>query len=95
MENEQHAAEPKADSFRTADGREADLFLLAHYPIDAVCRICGGAIRARSFVLPFEHVATSPAQVPRPRSGHEDRPAPSPNSSSGPCASAGKGLRAA
>ena len=53
-----HAAEPEAGSFRTADGREADLFTLAHYPVDAVCLACGGAIRARSFALPFEHLAT-------------------------------------
>ncbi len=51
-----HAAAPEAGSFRTADGREADLFTLADYPIDAVCRVCGGAIRARSFMRPFEHL---------------------------------------
>jgi hypothetical protein len=52
-----HAAEPAAGSFRTADGREADLFTPEHYPVDAVCQICQGVIRARSFVLPFEHLA--------------------------------------
>jgi hypothetical protein len=49
-------AEPKAGSFRTADGRKADLFTLEHYPIYAACQVCGAAIRAASFVLPFEHV---------------------------------------
>jgi hypothetical protein len=56
VEQAGHAAEPEASSFRTADGREADLFTPEHYPIDAVCQVCQGAIRARSFVLPFEHL---------------------------------------
>ena len=57
MEQAGHAAEPEAGSFRTADGCEADLFAPRHYPIDAVCQICQGPIRARSFMLPFEHLA--------------------------------------
>ena len=65
VEEAGHLAEPKAGTFRTADGREADLFTLEHYPISAVCQACGRAISARSFALPFEHVAQSTAQ-------HED-----------------------
>jgi len=57
-----HSAEPKADTFRTADGREADLFTLTHYPVYAVCQACGRAIRARSFALAFEHVTPSGAE---------------------------------
>jgi hypothetical protein len=56
MEPTGHLAEPEAGSFRTADGREACLFTLADYPIDAICQICRGTIRARSFTLPFEHL---------------------------------------
>jgi hypothetical protein len=55
MEDQWHAADPEAGSFRRADGREADLFTASHYPVEAVCRVCGGIIRARSFMLPFEH----------------------------------------
>ncbi|HEX4833100.1 MAG TPA: hypothetical protein VH478_18615 [Trebonia sp.] len=55
-----HAAEPEAGSFRTADGREADLFNLTDYPIDATCQACGGPIRARSFAARFEHVEQAP-----------------------------------
>lgn len=57
-----HAAVPEAGSFRTGDGGEADLFTLAHYPVDAVCQVCRGTIRAQSFLRPFEHVeqATEP-----------------------------------
>ena len=51
-----HSAEPKAGSFLTADGRKADLFTLEHYPIHAVCQVCGRAILAQSFALPFEHL---------------------------------------
>jgi hypothetical protein len=50
-------AEPKAGSFRTSDGRKADLFALEHYPIYATCQVCERPIRAGSFVLPFEHLA--------------------------------------
>jgi hypothetical protein len=59
-----HKAEPKEGSLRTADGAEADLFALADYPVDAVCRVCKRAIRARSFMRPFEHLA--PATKPDP-----------------------------
>jgi hypothetical protein len=65
VEQAGHAAEPEAGSFRTADGREADLFTFAHYPVDAVCQVCRGVIRAQSFVLPFEHVALDAEQHPQ------------------------------
>ena len=61
MEQAGHAAEPEAGSFRTADGRAADLFTPADYPVDAVCQTCGGRIRALSFLLPFEHLYQPPA----------------------------------
>jgi hypothetical protein len=62
VEEAGHTAEPKAGSFRTADGREADLFTLEHYPVYAVCQACGRTIRARSFALPFEHTAQPATQ---------------------------------
>jgi hypothetical protein len=65
VEQTGHAAEPEEGSLRTADGREADLFTLGHYPVDAVCRACRGMIRARSFMLPFEHLARATAQHPQ------------------------------
>jgi hypothetical protein len=61
-----HPAEPEAGSFRTADGDEANLFTLSHYPIDALCQICHGPIRARSFMLPFEHL--NEGKIPEQRS---------------------------
>jgi hypothetical protein len=64
VEEAQHAAEPKAGSLRTADGREADLFTLTDYPIEAVCRVCRGAIVARSFLRAFEHVAPAEHDPP-------------------------------
>lgn len=64
MEQAGHEAEPKEGSLRTASGGEADLFTLADYPIDAVCRVCRRAIRARSFLRPFEHVAPPAEQDP-------------------------------
>jgi hypothetical protein len=64
VEQARHAAQPKAGSLRTADGREADLFTLEDYPIDAVCRVCRRTIRAQSFMRPFEHVAPTPEQDP-------------------------------
>lgn len=51
-----HPAEPAAQTFRTVDGLDADLFNLSHYPVRAVCRVCGGPIEADCFLLPFEHV---------------------------------------
>jgi hypothetical protein len=64
VEQPGHKAEPKGGSLRTADGEEADLFALADYPVDAVCRVCKGAIRARSFMRPFEHVAPATEEGP-------------------------------
>jgi hypothetical protein len=51
-----HAPEPKAGSILTGDGRRADLFNFRHYPVRALCRLCGESIRAESFFQPFEHV---------------------------------------
>jgi hypothetical protein len=62
VEQAGHAAEPKEHSLRTADGREADLFTLDDYPIDGICRVCRGPIRARSFMRPFEHVPPAAEQ---------------------------------
>lgn len=64
MKQAGHAAEPKEHSLRTADGLEADLFTLAHYPIDGICRVCRGPIRARSFMRPFEHLPQAAEQEP-------------------------------
>lgn len=64
MEPVQHAAQPEAGSLRAADGGEADLFTLTDYPIEAVCRVCRGAIVARSFLRPFEHVASTDHEPP-------------------------------
>lgn len=64
VEQPGHAGEPKEGSLRTADDAEADLFALADYPIDAVCRVCKGVIRARSFMRPFEHLAPATKQDP-------------------------------
>jgi hypothetical protein len=64
VEQAGHAAQPKAGSLRTGDGREADLFTLEDYPIDAVCRVCRRAIRAQSFMRPFEHVVPATRQDP-------------------------------
>jgi hypothetical protein len=51
-----HSPEPAAGSIRTADGREADLFNVRHYPVRAICRICDGPIQADSFLRPFKHI---------------------------------------
>lgn len=51
-----HAPEPVAGAFRTPDGRCADLFTLRHYPVRAICRVCGKEIEAESFLAPFEHI---------------------------------------
>jgi hypothetical protein len=59
-----HSAEPEAGSLRTADGREADLFTLTDYPIDAICQVCRDGIRARSFMLPFEHLTPGTGRQP-------------------------------
>jgi hypothetical protein len=65
-----HTAQPLAGSFRTADGREADLFALEDYPIDAICQVCRGRIRAQSFVFPFEHLDPPADPVPQQDNPH-------------------------
>jgi hypothetical protein len=66
MKHAGHAAEPQAGTLRTADGEDADLFTLTDYPIDAVCRICRGTVRAHSFMRPFEHVEPDAERDPPP-----------------------------
>lgn len=55
--NRTHTAEPAPGSFRAATGGEADLFDLTHYPVHAVCRVCGEPIKAETFLRAFRHVA--------------------------------------
>jgi hypothetical protein len=74
VEHAEHAAEPEAGSLRTTDGREADLFTLTDYPIDATCRICRRTIRAQSFMRPFEHLADGPGRVPHQAAARGSRP---------------------
>lgn len=62
-----HYPEPAAETFRTPDGRQADLFNSGHYPVQAVCRVCSGSIQADSFLRPFAHTdpaSTSVVQFP-------------------------------
>jgi hypothetical protein len=56
----EHTAEPDLGTLRTTEGQEADLFTPGHYPIESVCRICQGPVRAASYVLPFEHLPQPP-----------------------------------
>jgi anti-sigma regulatory factor (Ser/Thr protein kinase) len=51
-----HSAEPAAETFRASDGQHADLFNLRHYPVHAICQVCGGEIETDSFLLPFVHI---------------------------------------
>jgi hypothetical protein len=55
--NRTHTAEPVAGSFRSANGGDADLFDLNHYPVRAVCRVCSEPIEAETFLRAFRHVA--------------------------------------
>jgi hypothetical protein len=55
-----HSAEPAPTTFRTPDGRPADLFDLRHYPVRAACQVCGEEIEARSFLRPFRHLDEGP-----------------------------------
>lgn len=55
-----HMPEPAVGTFRTSDGRQADLFNAGHYPVDAVCRVCSEPIRAESFLRPFAHFEDEP-----------------------------------
>lgn len=50
-----HEPEPEPGSVLTGDGRHADLFNLRHYPVRALCRLCGEPIKAQSFLRPFKH----------------------------------------
>lgn len=50
-----HSPEPAVGTIRTPDGRPADLFNARHYPVRAVCRVCGEPIRADSLLRPFAH----------------------------------------
>ncbi len=52
-----HTPEPTPGTFRAADGADADLFNLDHYPVHAVCRVCRQAIQADTFLRPFQHVS--------------------------------------
>ncbi|HWG01398.1 MAG TPA: hypothetical protein VG164_06065 [Trebonia sp.] len=58
-----HSPEPAAGSIRAADGRQADLFNVGHYPVRAICRVCGNPIQAGSFLYPFQH--TEPRHTQR------------------------------
>jgi hypothetical protein len=51
-----HSPEPAVGTIRTSDGRQADLFNEGHYPVQAVCRVCGEPIRSDSFLRPFAHL---------------------------------------
>jgi anti-sigma regulatory factor (Ser/Thr protein kinase) len=51
-----HSPEPTAGTFRTLDGQDADLFNLHHYPVRAICQVCGKQIKADTFLRPFWHV---------------------------------------
>lgn len=51
-----HSPEPAAGTFRTSDGQHADLFNPRHYPVRAVCQLCGEDIQAGSFFRAFEHI---------------------------------------
>jgi hypothetical protein len=55
--NRTHTADPVPGSFRAATGGDADLFDLNHYPVHAVCRVCGEPIEAETFLRAFRHVA--------------------------------------
>jgi hypothetical protein len=52
-----HTAEPVPGSFRAVTGGDADLFDLNHYPVHAVCRVCGEPIVAETFLRAFRHAA--------------------------------------
>jgi len=50
-----HSPEPAPGTLRSRDGQTANLFNVRHYPVTAVCRVCGQPIRAGSFFRPFTH----------------------------------------
>jgi hypothetical protein len=45
-----------AGSIRTLDGRQADLFKLGDYPLQAICRVCSEPVRSDGFLQPFAHL---------------------------------------
>lgn len=45
--------EPTAETFRTSDGRQADLFNSGHYPMQAVGRVCSEPIQADEAAVPL------------------------------------------
>lgn len=55
-----HSPEPAVGTIRTSDGRQADVFDISHYPVQAVCRVCSEPIRAGSFLRPFAHFEEEP-----------------------------------
>ena len=55
--NKTHPAEPVPGTLRSANGRNADLFDLDHYPVQALCRVCREPIEAETFLRAFRHVA--------------------------------------
>lgn len=57
-----HMPEPAVGTFRTSDGRQADLFNSSHYPVQAVCRVCKEPIQADSFLRPFTHFEEDPSR---------------------------------
>jgi hypothetical protein len=50
-----HSPEPRLRTLRNRNDGRADLFNVRHYPVTAVCRVCGQPIRADSFFWPFVH----------------------------------------
>jgi len=55
--NGAHTAEPAPGSFLAVTGEDADLFNMNHYPVRAVCRVCGEPIEAETFLRAFRHAA--------------------------------------
>lgn len=53
-----HEPEPEPGSVLTRDGQSADLFNHQHYPVRALCRLCGEPIKADSFFRPFAHAGS-------------------------------------
>ncbi|MCL2586414.1 MAG: hypothetical protein FWE35_28635 [Streptosporangiales bacterium] len=60
-----HEPEPQRGTIVTGDGHDADLFNVRHYPLRALCRLCGEPITAESFLCPFGHASEPPARLVR------------------------------
>ncbi|MBO0805159.1 MAG: hypothetical protein J2P25_19045 [Nocardiopsaceae bacterium] len=58
-----HVPEPTVGTIRTSDGRQADVFNIHHYPVQAVCRVCGKPIRTGHFLRPFTHSEGEPPRL--------------------------------